>query len=119
VELRTDQVLVAANGSLDEVAPAVAGGLLPGHSALFGDQPDVAVPRGLGSRIVGARHRRNASAGRKARWKTSRNVSTSSTARSEYRGCPPGVLRRGACQPAKAASSSQNVRSARRRSPAS
>ena len=59
-KLRADQVLVSADGSLDEVAPAVASGLLPSSSALLGDQLDVAVPRGLGSRVTGALYRRSA-----------------------------------------------------------
>ena len=59
-KLRADQALVSADGSLDEVAPAVASGLLPSRSALLGDQLDVAVPRGLGSRVIGALHRRGA-----------------------------------------------------------
>jgi len=63
--------------------------------------------------------RLNASACRRARRNTSRKVSTSSMASSEYSGCPPGLLRFGAAQPLNAASSNQSVRSPRRRSPAS
>ena len=56
---------------------------------------------------------------RRARWNTSRSISTSSIARPDSRTWPPGVVRRAACQPTSAASSSQSVRSARRRRPAS
>src|SRR3954447_6109398 len=50
------------------------------------------------------------SAWRRARWKTSRSISTNSIAASEYRAWPPGVVRRGACHLARAASSSQRGR---------
>ena len=63
--------------------------------------------------------RLNASACRRAKWNTSRKVSTSSMASSQCSGCPPGLLRFGAAQPVSAASSSHSVRSPRRRSPAS
>jgi hypothetical protein len=42
-QLWADRRLVAANGGFDQAAAAVAGGLLPSHPALLGDQLDVAV----------------------------------------------------------------------------
>ena len=52
-----DQLLVSADRGLDEVAPAVAGRLLPRHAALLGDEPDVAVARVQIVGAIGARHR--------------------------------------------------------------
>ena len=49
--------------------------------------------------------------------KTMPNVRQSSIARSEYRGCPPRVVRRGAVHKPSASSLIQNVRSPRRRKP--
>ena len=51
-QLRADQVFVSLNGGLDEAAPAVPGSPLPFHATFLGDQPDVEVPRGLGSRVA-------------------------------------------------------------------
>jgi hypothetical protein len=48
----------------------------------------------------------------------SRGISINSIAASECQAHPSGVARRGACHPATASSSSQRVRSSRRRSPA-
>ncbi len=67
-KLRADQVLGAADGSLDEGAPAVSGRPLLRHRALLGNQPDVAIPRRLGSRVIGARHHTGAWRDDHARW---------------------------------------------------
>ena len=52
-QLRTDQVLVAADDSLDEVAPALASGLLPSHSALVGNQLGACLGKRLDGRAAG------------------------------------------------------------------
>ena len=52
----SDQVLVSADGDLDEVAPAVSRSLLADSARLI-CQADVAVPRRSNSRVLRAQNR--------------------------------------------------------------
>jgi hypothetical protein len=61
----------------------------------------------------------NPSVWRRGRLNTQASVRAVSMARSEYRGWPPRILRRGACHPANASGVTHNVRLPRRRRPAS
>ena len=100
------------------VHPCMPGHEIVGRVTGAGDK----VTRHKVGDLVGGRAstlRVNASAWRRARWDMSRSVSTNSIATSEWIDRSRGVVRRGACRLAWAASSSRNVRSPRRRSPAS
>ena len=62
-------LLVAADGGLDEAAAAVARRLLPAHPAVLGNEPNVAVARARRVSSVGARHRRGARWNDDIRWR--------------------------------------------------
>ena len=88
----------------------------PGQGGMVGDgEVEPEQPQHAGDEALGLAP----SAWRRARWKTSRSISTVPIATSEWTGWPPGVLRRGACHPAMAVSSNHSVNSPRRLSPAS
>ena len=59
-KLGPNQMLVSAHGGLGVVATPIPGRPLPSDAPSLGHEPNVAVTRALGVRIVRAQHRRGA-----------------------------------------------------------